>query len=227
MDKASFIRRVLAITDEGWATLDAGMAYDSLIYNNVLLCAENAFRWLVQNAPDDMLWGKDLIGQSEQDPGIVIKISNLTWDNTNKVAKFPSNFVRLLRLRCTGWNRALSHKDLIMEDSEEYMMMANDPHMGSNDHPYAVYYRDSAEPKISMSPAPSDLSKIEASYIVIPDNITSSLQESSFAFPPKLQNALIYYTAYLVLVGYGDTKAQSVLQVVYNELGITPNQPKK
>ena len=210
MTKEKFIRHVLSVTDEGWASLDAGMAYDALTYNNVLLCAESAMRWLAVNAPDDMLSGSDEVGEA----GMVVS-GGLT--ETGGAITLPTDYIRLIRIKRGSWKKSLGQKDVIEESSDDYMMRQYDPQMGTEDHPYVVQVNGAVRKLIAMPQG----NGLEIDYVSVPDLNTSG---SSFPIPPKLKNALIYYTAYLILVGYGDTKAQSVLSVVYSELGITPQK---
>ena len=209
MTKTDLISEVLSVADLGCASLDAGMAYDTKTYNDIISCARRAMRWLVANAPLEMLDGTD---QSQTETGI-LQSTGLSL-SSNGVVSLPTGYVRLRYLRLSEWARAISEQNVVREESDGYLSRKYDPDMATNDHPYVAI---TPENKLQVFPHSGTMKII---IVKIPDMTWSG---TDIPIPPKMRNAFIYYTAFLLLIGYGDTKAKDVFSVVQNELQIKPN----
>ena len=201
MTREELIKEILTIADNGYSSLDAGMPYDTRMDDAVLTCARNALRWLLNNAPLDMLDGGE---------GIIVSLSS-----TNGNFIVTDNFVRLRYVKGTGWSKALSDKDMLREDSDGYMMHTYDPDMATADHPYVVM-RYGLTRTINAYPSAG----VTCYAVVVPDMTWAT----DVPIPERLHNALVYYAAYLLALSHGDNKAKSLMAVVQDELKLQVKQ---
>jgi hypothetical protein len=196
--------------------------YETVYMDNIIKSRINdALRWIIYNADTSLLDGSDTndgtgcIIQEELPSGVETKA---TLDGA--YVRMPSDFVRLVRVKVTGWARAIHEP--IAEDSEQYLMQSDAMAKADKTRPQAAIV-STLPNKIELFPTPLEGDKVEITYAVTPGEIdTSASEDTSFGIPPKLKTAFIYYLAYLVMIAYDDnSKANSMLATAKMNAGIS------
>jgi hypothetical protein len=196
--------------------------YETVYMDNIIKSRINdALRWIIYNADTSLLDGSDTndgtgcIIQEELPSGVETKA---TLDGA--YVRMPSDFVRLVRVKVTGWARAIHEP--IAEDSEQYLMQSDAVAKADKTRPQAAIV-STLPNKIELFPTPLEGDKVEITYAVTPGEIdTSASEDTSFGIPPKLKTAFIYYLAYLVMIAYDDnSKANSMLATAKMNAGIS------
>jgi len=214
----SIIDNVRWVLDEEKGQPDYETAYmDNIIKSRI----NDALRWIIYNADTSLLDGSD----TNDGTGCIIQ-EELPSDVETKATldgayvRMPSDFVRLVRVKVTGWARAIHEP--IAEDSEQYLMQSDAVAKADKTRPQAAIV-STLPNKIELFPTPLEGDKVEITYAVTPDEIdTSASEDTSFGIPPKLKTAFIYYLAYLVMIAYDDnSKANSMLATAKMNAGIS------
>lgn len=214
----SIIDNVRWVLDEEKGQPDYETAYmDNIIKSRI----NDALRWIIYNADTSLLDGSD----TNDGTGCIIQ-EELPSDVGTKATldgayvRMPSDFVRLVRVKVTGWARAIHEP--IAEDSEQYLMQSDAVAKADKTRPQAAIV-STLPNKIELFPTPLEGDKVEITYAVTPGEIdTSASEDTSFGIPPKLKTAFIYYLAYLVMIAYDDnSKANSMLATAKMNAGIS------
>lgn len=196
--------------------------YETVYMDNIIKSRINdALRWIIYNADTSLLDGSD----TNDGTGCIIQ-EELPSDVETKATlngayvRMPSDFVRLVRVKVTGWARAIHEP--IAEDSEQYLMQSDAMAKADKTRPQAAIV-STLPNKIELFPTPLEGDKVEITYAVTPGEIdTSASEDTSFGIPPKLKTAFIYYLAYLVMIAYDDnSKANSMLATAKMNAGIS------
>jgi hypothetical protein len=214
----SIIDNVRWVLDEEKGQPDYETAYmDNIIKSRI----NDALRWIIYNADTSLLDGSD----TNDGTGCIIQ-EELPSTSATKATldgayvRMPSDFVRLVRVKVTGWARAIHEP--IAEDSEQYLMQSDAMAKADKTRPQAAIV-STLPNKIELFPTPLEGDKVEITYAVTPGEIdTSASEDTSFGIPPKLKTAFIYYLAYLVMIAYDDnSKANSMLATAKMNAGIS------
>jgi hypothetical protein len=214
----SIIDNVRWVLDEEKGQPDYETAYmDNIIKSRI----NDALRWIIYNADTSLLDGSD----TNDGTGCIIQ-EELPSTSATKTTldgayvRMPSDFVRLVRVKVTGWARAIHEP--IAEDSEQYLMQSDAVAKADKTRPQAAIV-STLPNKIELFPTPLEGDKVEITYAVTPGEIdTSASEDTSFGIPPKLKTAFIYYLAYLVMIAYDDnSKANSMLATAKMNAGIS------
>jgi hypothetical protein len=196
--------------------------YETVYMDNIIKSRINdALRWIIYNADTSLLDGSD----TNDGTGCIIQ-EELPSTSATKTTldgayvRMPSDFVRLVRVKVTGWARAIHEP--IAEDSEQYLMQSDAVAKADKTRPQAAIV-STLPNKIELFPTPLEGDKVEITYAVTPGEIdTSASEDTSFGIPPKLKTAFIYYLAYLVMIAYDDnSKANSMLATAKMNAGIS------
>jgi hypothetical protein len=196
--------------------------YETVYMDNIIKSRINdALRWIIYNADTSLLDGSD----TNDGTGCIIQ-EELPSTSATKATldgayvRMPSDFVRLVRVKVTGWARAIHEP--IAEDSEQYLMQSDAVAKADKTRPQAAIV-STLPNKIELFPTPLEGDKVEITYAVTPGEIdTSASEDTSFGIPPKLKTAFIYYLAYLVMIAYDDnSKANSMLATAKMNAGIS------
>ena len=214
----SIIDNVRWVLDEEKGQPDYETAYmDNIIKSRI----NDALRWIIYNADTSLLDGSD----TNDGTGCIIQEelpSNVETKATldGAYVRMPSDFVRLVRVKVTGWARAIHEP--IAEDSEQYLMQSDAVAKADKTRPQAAIV-STLPNKIELFPTPLEGDKVEITYAVTPDEIDiSASEDTSFGIPPKLKTAFIYYLAYLVMIAYDDSsKASNMLATAKMNAGIS------
>lgn len=200
------------------SSLATGLVYaddNSLMDNIIKGKIGDALRWVCLYGPAELLGGTDTTGTAtnilvDDDSPTVTAITG----TTGGVITLPTNFIKLARVRVSGWNRAI--KDPIQEDSDEYLQLYTEIGTATADRPQAVII-DRATKKLEIWPWDSNKS-VELTYVADTETIISD-SDTAVALPPKAITAFIYYLAFLTLSAYGDVRAERMLEIAKMNLG--------
>ncbi|MCR5270552.1 MAG: hypothetical protein K6D91_05995 [Prevotella sp.] len=152
--------------------------------------------------------------------GVELPDFELEYDDVYRVENkvvLPNTAVRLLRVKCENWHRAVTEKTLLTEDSDEYLQLM-DSHgaEATDDRPQAALI-ENENAEIELWPAPNSDDDIDLAYIAMPTyDIDTDVPVPSLAF-----TAFTYYIAYLILVAYGDARAEGMLRIANQSIGAT------
>ena len=185
----------------------------------------DALRWVCLYAPAEQLSGGD--DESEEAIKIIVDDSGTFGTDTDGRIALGSDFIRLVRIRCTGWHRAVMGNSLLKEDSDEYLQLF-DPYgaEATIDRPQAAII-ESAEKKIEAHPhIPGD--SWELTKIVMPptSELESATDDTVISIPPSLKTSFIYYLAFLVLSAYEDSRSVRMLEIARESLGLTNDKQR-
>lgn len=189
---------------------------------------KDAIVWLALHAPAELLYNTQ---QASTGQNIIplefifqydltssgIQPLVVTTETTHASIQMPADFVRLTRIRCSGWSRAV--RTPIEEDSAEYLQLSESVVNATNDRPQAAIVRTKI-PVIEAWPyaAPASLTIVK-----LPDALTTvdftQVSNYDIGLPKQTVSAFIYYIAFLVLSAYNDTKAKSMLEIAKGCLG--------
>lgn len=198
-------------------SFQAASFYDTLVSDNILMNniikskIGDALRWVCLYAPAELLTGND--GSSST--GILVDVDDasataitLNGATIGGYVTVPLDFIKIVRVRGAGWHRAV--KELISEDSEEYLQLYDDSGAAATlDRPQAAII-ERAQKRIEVYPNAS------VSYTYVKD-ITVGVDYVSGStaplVPDKAKTSFVYYIAFLLLSAYGDERAPRMLDI--------------
>lgn len=208
-------------------TYDYGGDDNDLMNHIIKAKIGDALRWICLYAPADLLGGSDEKDSSQQpiSTGILVDKTAtpiaITGTNGGKIV-LPQDFVKIARVRTTGWYRAV--KVLLTEDSDEYLQLRDDSGAAATaDRPQAVLIEKSTR-EIEVWPTGAS---VEYTYVanVEPKGIEGTGGEiAAYALPPRVKTSFIYYLAFLLLSAYGDERSGRMLEIAMQNLKITNKQ---
>lgn len=232
MEVSKIIKKVRWCIDEETGYQD----FDDTYMNNIIKAhMGDALRWCCMYGDSSLL--ND--GSSSSSSGIIKDYSIIVKGETsievkvgttvvtdshieyNKgVLTLPTNFLKVARVRCTGWHKAIMTP--IAEDSEEYLMLYDDTSKATKERPQVALI-ESCPQRVELWPTPATNDEIQLTFIVNPsENTTGTGENESYGIPDKVSTAFIYYLAFLVLSAYNDVaKANSMLAIAKMHLGQT------
>lgn len=150
-------------------------------------------------------------GVEVQDSGIAYK---------NGVLTLPSDFLKVARVRCSGWHQAITNP--IAEDSEEYLMLYDETSTATKNRPQVALVETQPQ-RLELWPAATENEEIQLTILVNPQELSETASDTTdYGVPDKVGTAFLYYLAFLVLSAYNDTqKAQQMLGIAKMHLGQT------
>jgi hypothetical protein len=213
---------------------------DNSLMNNIIKAKiGDALRWVCLYAPAELLTGSD----GSSDASIIVENTfptpaSITDSNAGVVDgapdsvtynrfALPANFLRLVRVRATGWHRAVSGDSLIREDSDEYLQL-HDPTCAyaTADRPQAAIINTKRK-HIEVWPAPTSGGSVEFTCIVTPISVNVTPETETVSVPELVKPAFIYYLAFLVLSAYEDSRAARMLEIAKMNVSRTENTQNK
>ena len=202
----------------------------------------DAVRWICLYSPAELLGGSDEVttsgGTTPAPTGILVDVTvpagSITPVNYGASFALENNFIKLARVRVSGWHRAV--KEPLREDSEEYYQIYDEN--GANatyDRPQAAII-DKATKQLEVWPWTAasvdpvhaadtieytyvaDVNADDPNYHFHYEGVTDPLQER-YPLPPRVKTAFIYYLAFLVLSAYEDSRAPRMLEIAKMNIG--------
>lgn len=176
----------------------ADTSMDAVITNSI----HSALVWAARNAPLDMLTGKD-------SPFVETVATDKIQDN---VLTLGSDFVRLIKVRHGSWKRSVIAP--MREDSEESLMQSDLTAVATPENPVAVLVYTADGYKLELYGIDKDATDTSILCLYVTSNVgtTGTGDAATVATSTALEPALIYYTAYLTLIAYGDDRAKSMYE---------------
>ena len=196
-----------AITDENDDTY-----MDNIIKSKI----NDALHWIAITAASSSVFAESKDTSTESS-----KISVEDYDATKNIGIITmdenTEIISISRVRGEEWFKAV----IPVEDTDnEAYMMFDESAMGTADRPQAAIMRENPI-KILLQPKPT---KAVVSFVGVPKNVDASKESTDVAIPDKLQNAFIYYLAFLLLSAYNDNKATHMYTIALQQLGVNTNQ---
>lgn len=196
-----------AITDEK----------DDLYMDNIIKSKINdALHWIAITAASSSVFA-----ESKKTSDTSSKISVKDYDATKNIGIITmdenTEIISISRVRGKEWFKAV----IPVEDTDnEAYMMFDESAMGTADRPQAAIMRENPI-KILLQPKPT---KAVVSFVGVPKSVDASKESTDVAIPDKLQNAFIYYLAFLLLSAYNDNKATHMYTIALQQLGVNTKQ---
>lgn len=196
-----------AITDEKDDTY-----MDNIIKSKI----NDALHWIAITAASSSVFSESKDTSTESS-----KISVEDYDATKNIGIITmdenTEIISISRVRGKEWFKAV----IPVEDTDnEAYMMFDESAMGTADRPQAVIMRENPI-SILLQPKPT---KAVVSFVGVPKNVDASKESTDVAIPDKLQNAFIYYLAFLLLSAYNDNKATHMYTIALQQLGVNTKQ---
>lgn len=192
-----------AITDEKDDTY-----MDNIIKSKI----NDALHWIAITAASSSVFAESKDTSTESS-----KISVEDYDATKNIGIITmdenTEIISISRVRGEEWFKAV----IPVEDTDnEAYMMFDESAMGTADRPQAVIMRENPI-SILLQPKPT---KAVVSFVGVPKRVDASKESTDVAIPDKLQNAFIYYLAFLLLSAYNDNKATHMYTIALQQLGV-------
>lgn len=201
------------------SNLNAGGADDGddAYMDNIIKAKINdALRWCMMYAPSDMLVNGS---NSSSDTASLLgtKTETLTVADGHSEMTLPADFMRLARVRLTGWTKSV--RTLVEEDSDEYVELSEGTAVATADRPVAALIR-TLPMKMELWPGVAGDATIV--YVKTPSvEVTPSSTDATVVnIPDKLRTAFIYYIAFLLMAAYRESAAGTMLSIAKMNLGI-------
>lgn len=196
-----------AITDEKDDTY-----MDDIIKSKI----NDALHWIAITAASSSVFAESKGTSAESS-----KISVKDYDATKNIGIITmdenTEIISISRVRGNEWFKAV----IPVEDTDnEAYMMFDESAMGTADRPQATIMRENPI-KILLQPKPT---KAVVSFVGVPKNVDASSESNDVAIPDKLQNAFIYYLAFLLLSAYNDNKATHMYTIALQQLGVNTSK---
>ena len=196
-----------AITDEKDDTY-----MDNIIKSKI----NDALHWIAITAASSSAFAESKGTSTEssknsvEDYDATKNIGIITMDENTEI-------ISISRVRGEEWFKAV----IPVEDTDnEAYMMFDESAMGTADRPQAAIMRENPI-QILLQPKPT---KAVVSFVGVPKNVDASKESTDVAIPDKLQNAFIYYLAFLLLSAYNDNKATHMYTIALQQLGVNTKQ---
>ena len=205
---------------------------DTYIDNIIKSKINDALHWIAITAASSIALADSKKAASEKTDSkkVASENTNTTTTSTIKVQDFdtsgkigvitmPSNteVINISRVRGKGWFKAV----VPVEDTDdEALMMFDESAMGTADRPLAAIMRENPI-SILLQPKPTEA---VVSFVGVPKSVDASKESTDVAIPDKLQNAFIYYLAFLLLSAYNDNKATNMYTIALQQQGVNTKQ---
>lgn len=210
---------------------DGGTHTDEGLMNNIIRNKiATALRWVCLYAPAEQLSGAS---SSSSGNGSSATIDVIQEDQnlqaTNNVLTPTKTLIRVIRVRGTGWHRAVLGDSLIKEDSDEYLQLSDE--FGAEataDRPQAALMNTKAK-KVEVYPAGNNDRFILTYVIAFSSDDLGDLtnEDTDVGVPANVETSFIYYLAYLLLTAYGDARAKNMFDVAMLNLGKSEDKQRQ
>lgn len=217
---AAGLANVSAYDFDGGTHTDLGLM-NNIIRNRIAA----ALRWVCLYAPAEQLSGVSGGGTSTS-IDVIQEDENLPA--TDNVLTPSETLIRVIRVRGTGWHRAILGDSLIKEDSDEYLQLSDtNGAEATADRPQAALM-NTKQKKVEVYPAGSGdrfiLTYVRAFSADDLGDLTDD--DTDIGIPANVETSFIYYLAYLLCSAYGDTRAKAMFDVATLNLGKTDDKQR-
>ena len=222
------------IADVSAYDFDEGTHTDEGLMNNIIRNKiPDALRWVCLYAPAEQLSGGGSTSEEgeegeDSDSVDIIKEEKIKADDAHTLTP-TSTLVRVVRVKGTGWHRAILGDSLIKEDSDEYLQL-NDPDgaTATKDRPQAALVNTKSK-AVEVWPSEKDEEFLLTYITALSASSISGLDDDTtpVGVPANVETSFIYYLAYLLLTAYGDARAKSMFDVATLNLGKTEDKQRQ
>ena len=220
---AANIEDVSAYDFDGGTHTDLGLM-NNIIRNKI----PAALRWVCLYAPAEQLSGVSGSGSGSGSSSNVIDIiheDSLTA--TNNVLTPTETLVRVVRVKGTGWHRAILGDSLIKEDSDEYLQVHDTNGAEATvDRPQASLMNTKTK-KVEVWPGTGTFTLTYIKALSTSDLGNLNNDSTEVGIPTQVETSFIYYLAYLLLTAYGDARAKGMYDVATLNLGRTEDKQRQ
>lgn len=214
-----------SLNDVSAYDFDGGTHTDLGLMNNIIRNKiPAALRWVCLYAPAEQLSGDSSSsgsGSSGSSASIEIIQEDDNLPASDNVLTPSKTLIRVIRVKGTGWHRAILGDSLIKEDSDEYLQLMDDNGATATvDRPQAAL-RNTKAKKVEVYPAGSG-DRFVLTYVrAFSDDDLGDLtnDNTEVGIPANVETSFIYYLAYLLCSAYGDARAKSMFDVATLNLG--------
>lgn len=216
-----------SIDDVSAYDFDDGTHTDTGLMNNIIKNKiPAALRWVCLYAPSEQLSTISGGGGGGGTSASIDVIQEDTLTASNNVLTPTKSLIRLLRVKGSGWHRAITDETLIKEDSDEHLQLLDTNGAAATvDRPQASLVNTKVK-KVEVWPG--DSSSYVLTYIVSPTIDVSSLDDNTqIGVPTAVETSFIYYLAYLLCTAYGDGRASSMFEVATLNLGKSEDKQRQ
>lgn len=236
---------VAGIADVSAYDFDNGTHTDMGLMNNIIRYKiPAALRWVCLYAPAEQLSGvasssnnnnneseSEGEGESTNDTPEPIDIiqEDTNLSATANLLTPTKTLVRVIRVKGTGWHRAILGDTLIKEDSDEYLAV-NDTNgaQATKDRPQAALVNTKSK-AVEVFPAETNDTFTLTYITTISASDLQNLNDDSteVGIPAQVETSFIYYLAYLLCSAYGDARAKSMFDIATLNLGKTEDKQRQ
>lgn len=204
------------IADVSAYDFEGGIHTDTGLMNNIIRHKiPDALRWVCLYAPAEQLSGGS--GSQQDSIDVIHEDANLTAEGN--VLTPSKTLVRVIRVKGTGWHRAILGDSLIKEDSDEYLQVHDTNGAEATiDRPQAALV-NTKEKKVEVWPGNGTFSLTYITTLSSTDIQNLDNDNTPVGVPVQVETSFIYYLAYLLLTAYGDARAKSMFDVAMLNLG--------
>lgn len=204
------------IADVSAYDFEGGIHTDTGLMNNIIRHKiPDALRWVCLYAPAEQLSG----GSGSQQDSIDVIHEDATLTAAGNVLTPSKTLVRVIRVKGTGWHRAILGDSLIKEDSDEYLQVHDTNGAEATiDRPQAALV-NTKEKKVEVWPGNGTFSLTYITTLSSTDIQNLDNDNTPVGVPVQVETSFIYYLAYLLLTAYGDARAKNMFDVAMLNLG--------
>lgn len=204
------------IADVSAYDFEGGIHTDIGLMNNIIRHKiPDALRWVCLYAPAEQLSG----GSGSQQDSIDVIHEDATLTAEGNVLTPSKTLVRVIRVKGTGWHRAILGDSLIKEDSDEYLQVHDTNGAEATiDRPQAALV-NTKEKKVEVWPGNGTFSLTYITTLSSTDIQNLDNDNTPVGVPVQVETSFIYYLAYLLLTAYGDARAKNMFDVAMLNLG--------
>lgn len=224
---------VAGIADVSAYDFDGGTHTDMGLMNNIIRYKiPAALRWVCLYAPAEQLSGVTSGGSGGgggSSSTIDIIQEDASLSASNNLLTPSKTLIRVVRVKGTGWHRAILGDTLIKEDSDEYLAV-NDTNgaQATKDRPQAALVNTKTK-KVEVFPVESGdtFSLTYITTISASDLQNLNVDSTEVGIPAQVETSFIYYLAYLLLTAYGDARAKSMFDVATLNIGKSEDKQRQ
>jgi hypothetical protein len=204
------------IADVSAYDFEGGIHTDIGLMNNIIRHKiPDALRWVCLYAPAEQLSG----GSGSQQDSIDVIHEDAALTAEGNVLTPSKTLVRVIRVKGTGWHRAILGDSLIKEDSDEYLQVHDTNGAEATiDRPQAALV-NTKEKKVEVWPGNGTFLLTYITTLSSTDIQNLDNDDTPVGVPVQVETSFIYYLAYLLLTAYGDARAKSMFDVAMLNLG--------
>jgi hypothetical protein len=195
---------------------------DNALMDNIIKAKiGDAIRWICLYAPAELLSNTET-----SETGSIDLIYEEDLTPTGNLLTPTNTLLKVVRVGCSNWHRAILGDSLLKEDSDEYLQLRDvNGAEATNDRPQAALINTKRK-KVEVWPATNNtftLTYAKALSATDLNNIVTTAT-TKVNVPVLVETSFIYYLAYLVLTAYVDARRESMLEIAMQNLGKSQKQ---